>query len=325
MGLTAKLEGEHFGELAYLRRMFLAQDTGNKGAIHATQVFACLQVSGIGAVVGDMLDKATHILEDKVEHVTFVEFLNIVTALREDERVWVKALFKRHFSAESEFVESAHSIRGSQEAGMVAANDIPALMVKIGVCVDCVCVSRLAGELARIMSFCDRDCPDQLDHTSAADLVLKIAQRARAAARHREHAIAVQVGLSSEQVLQLRMAFAALTRTGAIGVAEVRAFLTELNPDVTPLEYELVDLMKRVCPPPPISAYGNSADADVDDSTFSDESTDEEEEIHEEAQDAPPVFRPQRQVATVSVGEFPTDTLRFDGFMRLVALLMAGS
>merc|ERR1712217_129700 len=56
------------------------------------------------------------------------------------------------------------------------------------------------------------------------------------------------MGITPEQVLDVRMSFAGLSRSGVVGVAEIRLLIEAINPAVNPCNKDIEQLIEEASP-----------------------------------------------------------------------------
>eukprot|EP00933_Yihiella_yeosuensis_P042567 TRINITY_DN37192_c0_g2_i1.p1 TRINITY_DN37192_c0_g2~~TRINITY_DN37192_c0_g2_i1.p1 ORF type:complete len:496 (-),score=76.09 TRINITY_DN37192_c0_g2_i1:182-1516(-) len=159
----------------------------------------------------------------------FSDFLKLVMSYRRQERKGREVLFDIENNDDKSYSVQLHNV--------------PQLLVSLGMLSDCL---TRPEEVSHLL---DKYCP-ALDHELHAEELLdvsgKLIERARTTARNEEHKKAQQMEIGFADLLMLRMEFAALTGSGALGEAEAAVYLTRVYPAV-----QVEEVMALV------SQYGN--------------------------------------------------------------------
>jgi len=231
-GIPAHVEKQHFGELAHLRRFFVAHDAGETGAISAPRVLMALLESGVLPPVGDGFERAMRHFEtfEESQHFKFADFLSYVTKHREEEVAVRRAV-----------IQSA--LLNPKWECPVSRDDLPVLVVETGLFTDCA-IS--VADVGQIVEDENKDGADSFDFQEMVELLGKVAETARSQGREREGEVGRHLGISADEIFEFRIQFAMLTGTGAIGPAEVRDILKEVNKEVDPDDVELDALIDEV-------------------------------------------------------------------------------
>merc|ERR1712039_224586 len=139
-------------------------------------------------------------------------------------------------------------------------------MGELGLCIDtCYRVE----DIMAIVEDCNKEDTEVLETNELVSLVGKVQEAGRVKARKREGLIAQQLNLSEEQILEVRMSFAGLARTGVVGVSEVRLLLEAINPSMTPSNTDIEQLIADASPgfaSPSFASQGFSRATDLDQS-----------------------------------------------------------
>jgi len=228
--LHPQMEKAHFGELSYLRGIFSSYSGGEQCLLEPPKLTMALMDCGVLPGNGEGLDRGMEMLEDFFETHSavmfpFKTFLTLIQKLRAQQSVMLKAILRialQVFDNEPD----------DELPCPVLAGDVPKLIVETNLCRDCIPAAEQRDRLALLVDMCEQQGVDQLNLKNLMELVAKVLERARSAARAREAVIAQELELSQEQVLELRMHFAGLTRTGVMGIPEIQSLLKGFIPPI---------------------------------------------------------------------------------------------
>lgn len=355
--LSPTAAGRHFGEIAHLRRMFseFAEKDAPTHYLCVDKTLVVLMNCGILPVVGKLLPLARSLLEERQrgrspnDGIRFGEFLQVATKLREEE-------------AKTSRIALSRAMKDMGAARRrVPCRRVPLLFARVSLCTES-CNSMQA--LAAAVEDCNHEGLDIFSLSELLALLARVAESVRASARGREDAVAAQLGLGTLQVLELRFSWARLTPNGVAYCDTVRQLLSEVNPNVSPSDADILALVQEVSPTPPPDplplaeevARATTAAADEGvaamDSAFC--MADEEEEANEH--DVESATTSSSEVSCCSTGkeekeqeeeklperiqrafklfsgpnrgpstpQAPCAVLRFDGYLRLIGRLIDG-
>lgn len=287
--LPPMLEATHAGELGYFYRVY--EKLASAGYLSINKMIMVLVDCGVLPIVGELFNRFREelALKEDLTLFKFMDMLNYIARLRAEEsaarKVALQALFQHH---------SWHPAR------IVTAAEVPMLMVQLGICTDsCYKVQDVIAHVEE----CNKEGAELFPMTDLLALMGKAAERARAHARAREAVVANEVGFKPAELFDLRIGFAALTLSGVVGHSEIRRFLQVLNPTIQIKEKDVVDLIQEV--------NGNEGPQDMPSQEvvrFNDTGG---------LSEVIGIARPQNMPKPSA----PL-TLRFDGYIRLVAKIM---
>jgi len=185
----------------------------DRSSVSVPQAMVALLDAGIIPAAGDLHDRGQDALGDFDRSVRFSEFLAVAEMIRKES------------------VRRVHSGMPNieQETGSAHA-DAQKVISELDLLSDC---AHSTEELLEIAS--SRDCrpgsfvklPPEMD-SYVVMLALRVVEYVRATSRDRENQIAKRLGFSWEEVLDLRLTFASLTRTGVLDKDVLKRFLGEL-------------------------------------------------------------------------------------------------
>jgi len=238
-GLEVAEQKLHVGELAYLKRSFDAQDLSALGYISRPRLFQALTYSGVVPAVGPMHTYAAEVLEEFEEQssFTFSEFLDVVRRVRYQQRDAIRDEI-------GSMLKPVSSPIGRVQSWFV--RELPAVLLTKRSCTASSVISEDFVGAFKTMLIDDEDLED-IERT--ATLAHRTLERARAQALTREDRLAKQLGVNSEMVQPLRVAFwslSMLNEEGTVGVRELRELLTRLAPRVRWNYRDLVSLLEEL-------------------------------------------------------------------------------
>jgi len=258
--LPLQLEKMHAGELSALKRVFDAHEMTDHETLAVDRAVDGLLQCGVAAPVGPLWDRMQKAMSEfDGMAFAFKDFLMLVDGMREETNTLLKGALQSY-------------VKQLGSTASITAHDIPAIMGELPVCKDCCNNSE---DLISLVESCDKDCND-LDASSLVVVIAKVSERSRITQREIEATTAKQLGFSAKQVMQLRESFASLTRTGALGVEEVKLWFKEINPDMDPTTKQIEELIEEAAPalaPPifkPQTARHRSGDSDRTDAEADD-------------------------------------------------------
>eukprot|EP00929_Paragymnodinium_shiwhaense_P116356 TRINITY_DN8582_c0_g1_i10.p1 TRINITY_DN8582_c0_g1~~TRINITY_DN8582_c0_g1_i10.p1 ORF type:complete len:1006 (+),score=244.96 TRINITY_DN8582_c0_g1_i10:333-3350(+) len=255
----------HFGELSFLHKKFSATHVSRFRAIckksrgvtakvnHGLpSTLAALINCGAVSPNGPSLDRAQAFLKRYTESTlfSFGEFLHLIERIRAEERLWlshgIDSLRRKHqmqVVAQEQLRLGGITLKKDGESWAVpdkfTVNDVPHLIKHLQLCQDCPpSLDDVRAEMKAFTSAIDTD--------RMAIVLNKICERARSAARKWEAAVAKELQIEERDVSSLRAAFADLTTTGLVGLAEVRIFLQSACPDALLREEDIESMIDEV-------------------------------------------------------------------------------
>lgn len=259
---------------------------------------------GAMPIVGEMFHRVKNSLDEREDLAIFrfPDFLAIVGQIRAEEAAARKAA-----------IQSLFAHQGWTNLHTVSADDVPMLMVQLGICTDC-CYR--VEDVVTLVEDCNKDGMEMLTINELVLLVGKATERARAQARSREAAVAREAGFRPNQLLELRIGFAGLSITGVVGVLEIKRLLEEINHNVEFREKDVQALMSEAAPPMPAS-HTVKEDSLRDAVRFKDPNDSISSSLSHVHQDEHTDGQAQRHHAEAA-------GLRFDGYLRLAARILRG-
>eukprot|EP00927_Polykrikos_kofoidii_P026661 TRINITY_DN23708_c0_g1_i1.p1 TRINITY_DN23708_c0_g1~~TRINITY_DN23708_c0_g1_i1.p1 ORF type:complete len:972 (+),score=166.95 TRINITY_DN23708_c0_g1_i1:32-2917(+) len=316
-------EKAHFGDLAYLRRIYLTRASGysrSDSSLEArlasgTKVLAALLDVGVIPMGGDLYEQGREALGvcDETVRFKFRDFLSLATKLREagtvDLRGALQVLKQRNIASPKNVPR--HKM-------------IPAILGDLGLFIDCSCTTE---ELAKIACRADSEWRDDIDSSCKEDMacfIQRVVENARAASRVREEKLGEKLGFDTDQVMQLRMSFAGMASNGLVDAVTLKSFIWQLNSEVVLRDAEIDSLIAQVA-----HAHQNDGDLFARDVDF--------DQPHSKAcrgGSSPQAMK--SRVSVVDVDDSLEDDARvstacnlipgqmgFEGFLRLAYLLLA--
>eukprot|EP00927_Polykrikos_kofoidii_P061683 TRINITY_DN56517_c0_g1_i1.p1 TRINITY_DN56517_c0_g1~~TRINITY_DN56517_c0_g1_i1.p1 ORF type:complete len:860 (-),score=142.33 TRINITY_DN56517_c0_g1_i1:48-2627(-) len=232
-GLTPSMEEAHFGETAFLLRIFLGADQcaePRKVKHDVIHTLAALVNAGIVGTSGEGFRRARALLQQHEESssVNFIKLLHLVERLRDEQRVSVTNGLATIIECNETEPRGKH--RSENQVPMFHADDLPSLLKALDLCIDC---HHDENEMKSLIEAYLSNLDQWFDATLAVQLLMQIAEKARIASRQRESRIAARLGLAVDEVMSLRMTFASLSQRGYVGVSETKALLKGLSPNAT--------------------------------------------------------------------------------------------
>merc|ERR1711988_480654 len=106
--------------------------------------------------------------------------------------------------------------------------ELPQILLDLGLLSDC-CPNRPA--IAHVVDECGQTAGGKMNLDEVIAFTGRVIETARTIARMREHQVAKAAGLTIDQEIELRISFGELTRSGVIGLHEVRLVMEELLND----------------------------------------------------------------------------------------------
>jgi hypothetical protein len=233
--LPPQLEALHVGELTSLKRIFDSHDVLDNATIPPGSIAISLLQCGVVAPVGPLWDRMQQAM-GKYSGVSFkfTDYLTLIDGMREETRTLLKASLQGYFK----------HYTWSSGAPTMPVLEVPALMTEIPVCQDC---SHNIEELVALVKTYEKD-DHELDTDALVSLISKVGEKARTTQRENEEKVAKMLKFSTQQVLQLRESFSALSRTGCLGVSELRLWFKQINPDLDPTTQDIEALIEDVSP-----------------------------------------------------------------------------
>lgn len=292
-GISHQLQIAHAGELAHLHRTFGLHDHTESHSLNGPQVMSALFDCGVLPIIGDVLDNAVFFFDryEDSDVFKFSDFLGLTKRFRDEQAA-------RRQGAINKIFGSNLWLTGPP----LPADDVPALLTELGLCTDCNCRE---DDILSMIDSCNKD---DLESFETADLVVltgKVTEWARTLARRSERAVAMEAGFSWEQVFEMRMTFAGLTRTGQVGVEEVKSILRQINPKIEIRDTDIQALLAEVSP-----AAARALQY------IEEHPQDRAANVRFKALEFQPGFKDQ------TLEEAPQLVIGFEGYMRLMSMLM---
>jgi hypothetical protein len=239
-----------------------SQDVPNIALSNIHQVLAALFDAGVMPTVGDMVDTANDIIEDYEERremqdsqIRFAEFLGLVQRLREDGRRHLRAAMQALKPQKTTgCLKGAKQDSGKQIEKIYQTQDLPFLIDDLQLLSDVV---YRFEELKQTIQLCEQDQQDHQHHeedgesdevkaANIVNLLLEVLEIMRASSRAREKATGTSLGFNAMQMLNLRVSFTGLTKTGLLDATGLRSILRQINPNANLMDKDIEQIMQEV-------------------------------------------------------------------------------
>mmetsp|Transcript_163136 Transcript_163136/g.523125 ORF Transcript_163136/g.523125 Transcript_163136/m.523125 type:complete len:968 (+) Transcript_163136:40-2943(+) len=227
--VSAALERRHFGEVAHLRRFWALYLADGESTLGHKRTLLALLDCGVLSPVGDPWDRCTRHLDgfEDLHQFRFTEFLNFVQEARDAELSALKDIVRAF-------------LLNPKWSVPVARDDIPLLILDTGLLMDCVV------DIPTIVETANKDGMEAFDIASLVELLGKVSQEARSKTRTRERKVMRTLHIRWNVGFALRTQFSTMTRNGVIGIEDIRAFLHNINPEVTASTSDIKALIEDV-------------------------------------------------------------------------------
>lgn len=311
-GVPPSMAKQHKGELAILCH---AMFRGGKGAQHADQtakrqeVLACLFSSGVAPICGDLNAFAEELVQGcgEKDNIDFKDLLGVVDQVRKQAaRTIINRLRGQH-------VKVSVLIRGLKLLEECCRCGSPEATAAV---VENFSLHELHLEAADTSRESQRDDALAWQQGYVAD-VLRVVEKARAASRRYERAIAYTLGFSDNDLAALYKKFSKLTHTGALDLYGMRRVLSQISPATECLDEEIAQLMEDISKAPIAPSAPDCGE-------------DTEEECLQISRKSSLWYDPSKDAGRkleLAVGAFSLKAasqvvpLRFDGYLRLCAFM----
>eukprot|EP00933_Yihiella_yeosuensis_P018723 TRINITY_DN15280_c1_g3_i1.p1 TRINITY_DN15280_c1_g3~~TRINITY_DN15280_c1_g3_i1.p1 ORF type:complete len:959 (-),score=142.59 TRINITY_DN15280_c1_g3_i1:174-3050(-) len=300
--LSHAAEADHFGELSFTRSVFERYDPGQANVLSQNKLLLALFDVGVIPIVGKA---ATAVIAEfgamsPYSIFNFEQFLNYISHYRKVE-----------FQSRTGTVASIYTSKRWELHQSVAVDQVPLIIFEYGFCSDCC--SRL-GEVVAICEEYKGKFESKLTQDELCSFVGQVVETARVLARRREGTVAKTAKLNDDQVLRLRCLFGMMTSSGVLGVPDITHMLNNIDDEAQPIEHHQVATLMRQ------ALTAGSGNTDSYELKVAEQVKTEEEEVPV----SPGGRRKSKKGKDFYVTEEEQIVLRFDGFLRLIGLLISG-